>query len=113
MPSIMLGIPAAWWLLPPATPIPPLPPIRLITQMPWPWLPQTATIKKLHFSNYGNWVDIAAPGVSIYSTAPNHSNKLKIYNYAYLSVTSMATPYVAGLSALLASVGNLTQTEIV
>lgn len=46
------------------------------------------------WSNYGNWVDVAAPGVSIYST-------LKDNSYGYLSGTSMASPHVAGLTALV------------
>jgi thermitase len=45
------------------------------------------------WSNYGNWVDVAAPGMGIYSTLKNNS-------YGYMSGTSMASPYVAGLAAL-------------
>ncbi len=59
--------------------------------------------KKASWSSYSNrWVDVAAPGVSIYSTFPNHPyviNKKPGYDYA--SGTSMATPHVAGLAALV------------
>jgi thermitase len=57
------------------------------------------------FSNYGNWVDLAAPGMNIFSTTPNHENFLNNYgialNYDYLMGTSMASPHVAGIAALV------------
>ena len=53
-------------------------------------------------SNYGDWVDVAAPGLYIYSTFPTHPYYLnKEPNYDYGSGTSMATPFVSGLAGLL------------
>ncbi|MBL8843962.1 MAG: peptidase S8 [Planctomycetes bacterium] len=48
------------------------------------------------FSTYGSWVDVAAPGSSIFSTYDGNA-------YATLSGTSMACPHVAGLAGLIRS----------
>jgi parallel beta-helix repeat protein len=51
---------------------------------------------KAYFSNYGEWVDLAAPGVDIKSTTPNNS-------YDSWRGTSMACPHVSGLAGLILS----------
>lgn len=60
---------------------------------------------KASFSTYGPWVDVAAPGVSVYSTFPNHKFVLaREYNrsmgYDIGSGTSMSAPVVAAVVAL-------------
>jgi len=46
------------------------------------------------FSNFGEWVDVAAPGVCVFSTYEENG-------YAMQSGTSMAAAHVSGLGALL------------
>lgn len=60
---------------------------------------------KASFSTYGAWVDVAAPGVSVYSTFPNHKFAIarqygRSLGYDIGSGTSMAAPIVAAVAAL-------------
>lgn len=62
--------------------------------------------EKASFSNYGDYIDVAAPGDSIASTYPGSQ-------YAALSGTSMASPHVAALAGLIRSVNpDLTNKEV-
>ena len=65
------------------------------------------------YSNYGDWVEISAPGgngdwgvaSSVLSTIPNNK-------YGYMDGTSMACPHVSGVAALIVSRhGNATYTN--
>jgi subtilase family serine protease/subtilisin family serine protease len=56
------------------------------------------------FSNYGPWVDLAAPGDSIYSTVPTGSCPIcDPSGYGTIGGTSMSTPHVTGAVALIAA----------
>ena len=67
---------------------------------------------KASFSNTGSHVDIAAPGVSIVSTYKTISG-CTTNCYVYLDGTSMATPYVSGVAALVKSYNSgLTASQI-
>ena len=51
-------------------------------------------------SDYGDWVDVAAPGTNIYSTLPLN-DPLQPGGYGLMGGTSIASPHVAGLAALV------------
>lgn len=62
--------------------------------------------QKSSFSNYGTWVDVAAPGSKILSTFPRTTSTLQQQKnqpttYGYLDGTSMATPVAAGVAGLV------------
>ncbi len=60
------------------------------------------------FSNYGTFVDLFAPGVSVYSTTDSNNS-----SYGSASGTSFACPLTAGLVGLIWSLGpTLTPAEI-
>ena len=63
-------------------------------------------LSRVFFSNYGDNLDIVAPGVDIYSTKLENA-------YDYSDGTSFASPQVSGVAALILSVNpNLTGQEV-
>ena len=61
----------------------------------------TSLGERASFSNYGSVVDIAAPGSLILNTINLGATSAAAAGYSYMSGTSMATPHVAGVAALV------------
>ncbi len=70
--------------------------------------------ERASFSNYGQKVDLAAPGINIKSTGFDRYNPDVLHRYyAYKQGTSMACPHVAGVVALMKALNlNLRPDEI-
>ena len=55
------------------------------------------------YSNYGDWVDIAAPGGSVDYAQGEILSTIPDNGYGYMQGTSMACPHVSGVAALVVS----------
>ena len=70
--------------------------------------------KRAGFSNTGRHIDLMAPGVSILSTTPTYRYDDGEMEYDSWDGTSMATPFVAGVAALvLAKWPDLTPAQVI
>lgn len=66
------------------------------------------TDARASFSNFGEFVDVFAPGVDVESVGITSTTATEV-----LSGTSMASPHVAGLAAYLMALENITDIDAV
>ena len=64
------------------------------------------------FSNFGTLIDVAAPGVNILSTRNAGTTTPGAENYSLLSGTSMSSPHVAGVAALIMAASPKTPAQV-
>lgn len=62
--------------------------------------------ERASFSNFGQLVDVFAPGINVESVGIRSTNDTEI-----MSGTSMASPHVAGLAAYLMALENITDPD--
>jgi subtilisin family serine protease len=67
-----------------------------------------------YYSNYGDWIDISAPGGETYISSTGVLSTVANNGYEYFQGTSMACPHVSGVAALVLSQtpGLLTNNEL-
>lgn len=71
------------------------------------------TGNRASFSNYGVDLAFVAPGVDVFSTDRTGYNGYVAGDYGYVDGTSFASPYAAGVAALILSIDpNLTPSEV-
>lgn len=58
---------------------------------------------RAEYSNYGDWVDLAAPGGSVHYAQGEVLSTIPGNKYGYMQGTSMACPHVSGVAALVVS----------
>jgi subtilisin family serine protease len=63
----------------------------------------TSKLGRSSFSNYGDWVDICAPGGDAYGSATDITSTYPSNKYGLMAGTSMACPHVTGVAALIVS----------
>ena len=67
-------------------------------------------LKWANYANYGDWVDIAAPGGNFYLTPGLYQSTAAVLStdvgnsYSWQNGTSMAAPHVSGVAALILSI---------
>ena len=63
----------------------------------------SSDLTRAPYSNYGDWVDLAAPGGNVHFAQGEVLSTIPGNKYGYMQGTSMACPHVSGVAALVVS----------